>query len=281
VVSSASNVVNVRDGTGHHAQRSSNANHVQFMNTDGSTYDSYNYERGQQGAYRNNLTEPTTNIGVGLLPRNQNMSARHYSSYTQSSNVAAAQDMSFKDIPNDVRELMSEFPPEDTVDGSNNPRGSNRVNDENSRVMGVEPQPKFDEIEERFESEFANLTLIEEMIIQDQKRKTLMFQFEHELEKEKRRLESELRRKSIVKEKKDRLSIMSDIGSITAGNNRRDNIGTVSIADTIKLTDKKFKKTIRMQETLRNRFENSVLDLVVDYLRRVDRRPFVQVRGNT
>jgi Zn-dependent M16 (insulinase) family peptidase len=145
----------------------------------------------------------------------------------------------------------------------------------------VEPQPKFDEIEERFESEFANLTLIEDMIIQDQKRKTLMFQFEHELEKEKRRLESELRRKSIVKEKKDRLSIMSDIGSITAGNNRRDNIGTVSIADTIKLTDKKFKKTIRMQETLRNRFENSVLDLVVDYLRRVDRRPFVQVRGNT
>jgi hypothetical protein len=102
-------------------------------------------------------------------PRNQNMSTRsamitrQYLN-TQSSNVAAAQDMSFTDIPNNVRELISDFPPEVPVDSSG-PQGSNNVMmNEISREMGVvEPQPMFYEIEKRFEQEFANLHLIEDV----------------------------------------------------------------------------------------------------------------------
>jgi hypothetical protein len=52
--------------------------------------------------------------------------------------------------------------------------------------MGVEPQPKFEEIEKRFELEFTRLRDIEDVNLQDQRRKTLMFQYEHELERERK-----------------------------------------------------------------------------------------------
>lgn len=60
--------------------------------------------------------------------------------------------------------------------------------------------------------------------------------------------------------------MLSDFGGVTTSSNR-DSIGTISIADSIKLSDKKFKKTTKMQEILRHRFETTVLDLVLDYLR--------------
>jgi hypothetical protein len=240
-----------------------------------STNDSYNYLlREQQGASQDLLSVPTSG---GSAPRTQNVPARSTSSVigrqhpvTQSSSVAAViedNSVRFAEITNDVRELITDFP--NPVDGST-PRGSNSLmnEDENSRV-GVEPQPKYEEIEKRFEAEFRRLSEVEDINLQDQKRsKTLMFQFEHELDREKRRLEAEFRRRNLLEEKWDRTSMLTDVGGITGNNRNRDSIGTISIADSIKLSDKKFKKTVvRMQEILRSRFETTVLDLIIDYLR--------------
>jgi hypothetical protein len=169
------------------------------------------------------------------------------------------------EMPSDVRELITDLP--NPVDGSA-PRGSNLMisEDEYTRAIGMELQPKYDEIEKSFEADFKRLSEIEDINLQDQRRKTLMFRFDFELNRESRRLEAEFRRKSMLEEKRDRTSVMSDLGGITINSNK-DSIGTISVADSIKLSDKKPKKTTRMQEILRNRFETTVLDLIIDYLR--------------
>jgi hypothetical protein len=163
---------------------------------------SYNFNtREQQSASHNNdLLVPKSG---GLVPpnpyvpsRSTNLIGRQHPQTTQSSSTAAAgvyDTTSVYNIPDDVRELITDFP--NPVDGSS-PRGFNATAMLLARV-GLEFQPKYEEIEIRFETLFSSLNSIEDVNLQDQKRKTLMFQFDHELEKEKSRVEAELRRKSL------------------------------------------------------------------------------------
>lgn len=260
----------IRDGIGPHARQDSSVDiRNNFMIS--STNDSYSLIREQQSASQDNNVISVPMSG-GLLPQSQNVpsrsiSSRRQHSLNQNSSIAAAvrNDMSMAEMPSDVRELITDLP--NPVDGSA-PRGSNLMisEDEYTRAIGMELQPKYDEIEKSFEADFKRLSEIEDINLQDQRRKTLMFRFDFELNRESRRLEAEFRRKSMLEEKRDRTSVMSDLGGITINSNK-DSIGTISVADSIKLSDKKFKKTTRMQEILRNRFETTVLDLIIDYLR--------------